>query len=153
MSRTVRESTKCTAQPRSGSCEMGPQVTRPRVGFRPTTPQAAAGMRIEPPPSEPVATGTMPAPTTAPAPPLEPPAMCSRLQGEHVRPSASVSVVPMTPNSDVVVRPSGTKPPSFRRRTSSEGVCETHPSASLLPAPVGRPGSPWNRSLSSVGTP
>ena len=30
---------------------------RPRLGFRPTSPQQAAGIRIEPPPSLPWATG------------------------------------------------------------------------------------------------
>ena len=110
MSRTLRETMKCTAQPASASAICGPQVTRPRDGLRPTTPQEDAGIRIDPPPSLAEATGTMPAPTTAAAPPLDPPAMCSALQGEHVRPAASVSVVPMIPNSDVVVRPRFTSP-------------------------------------------
>ena len=47
----------------------------PRVGLSPTIPQQLAGIRIEPPPSEPCATGTSPAETAAPAPPLEPPAI------------------------------------------------------------------------------
>ena len=41
--------------PSSGAGEI-----RPRLGFRPTSPQQAAGIRIEPPPSLPWATGTMP---------------------------------------------------------------------------------------------
>ena len=51
----------------------GPRETRPRVGLSPTSPQQAAGMRIEPPPSLPCAIGTMPAATAAAAPPEEPP--------------------------------------------------------------------------------
>ena len=39
----------------------------------PDEPQQAAGMRIEPPPSEPCASVPMPAASAAPAPPLEPP--------------------------------------------------------------------------------
>ena len=52
----------------------------------------------------------MPAPTTAAAPPLEPPAEWSALHGVQVSPAARVSVVPMIPNSDVVVRPRLTSP-------------------------------------------
>ena len=51
----------------------GPGETRPRTGLRPTRPQQAAGIRVEPPPSLPWAIGTMPAATAAPEPPLEPP--------------------------------------------------------------------------------
>ena len=46
---------------------------RPRCGFRPTSPQLAAGIRIEPAPSEAVAPGASPAATAAALPPLEPP--------------------------------------------------------------------------------
>ena len=44
-------------------------------------PQRAAGMRIEPAPSEPCATGPSPAATAAPAPPDEAPEVRSRFQG------------------------------------------------------------------------
>src|SRR3546814_6260646 len=43
--------------------------------FRPVRPCTAHGMRMEPPPSEPVASGTMPAAMAAPDPPEEPPAL------------------------------------------------------------------------------
>ena len=59
----------------TGSPYVGAAEMRPRVGLRPTMPQQLAGIRIEPPPSDPCATGTNPAATAAPAPPLEPPAM------------------------------------------------------------------------------
>src|SRR5215831_6971428 len=39
--------------------------TVPRPGLKPTTPQFADGMRIDPPPSEPRASGTRPAATAA----------------------------------------------------------------------------------------
>ncbi len=58
-----------------GSPYIGAPEIRPRVGFRPTIPQQLAGIRIEPPPSEPSATGASPAATAAPEPPLDPPAI------------------------------------------------------------------------------
>ena len=48
--------------------------TSPHVGFKPTTPQHAAGIRIEPPVSEPSAASASPAASAAAEPPLEPPA-------------------------------------------------------------------------------
>ena len=44
-------------------------------------PQKLAGMRIEPAPSEPIASGPSPAATAAAAPPLDPPAVLARSQG------------------------------------------------------------------------
>jgi hypothetical protein len=64
----------------------GPSGTRPKVGFRPATPQNDAGIRIEPPPSDPSASGVMPEATEAAAPPLEPPGVRSRSQGLRVVP-------------------------------------------------------------------
>src|ERR1051325_4899828 len=52
------------------------RLTRPLVGFSPVTPQKCAGMRIEPPVSEPSAAGTSRAPTAAPEPEDEPPVTC-----------------------------------------------------------------------------
>jgi len=66
--------------------------TRPRDGLRPTRPVAAAGMRIDPPPSLPGATGRRPAATAAAAPPLEPPAPSPVDQGLRVTGPASGSV-------------------------------------------------------------
>ena len=48
--------------------------SRPKVGFKPHTPQNDEGTRIEPLVSEPSASGTWPAATAAPEPPEEPPA-------------------------------------------------------------------------------
>src|SRR6185295_16090290 len=47
--------------------------TRPMEGRKPTTLQNAAGLRSEPPVSEPVATGTSPQASATAAPPEEPP--------------------------------------------------------------------------------
>ena len=47
----------------------GPLGTRPWLVLIPDSPHNAEGMRIEPPPSEPVPIGTMPAAMAAPYPP------------------------------------------------------------------------------------
>src|SRR5215212_6984169 len=57
------------------------RLTRPLVGFKPVTPQKCAGMRIEPPVSEPSAAGTSRAATAEPDPDDEPPVMLSGLHG------------------------------------------------------------------------
>ena len=64
-----------------GSPYIGAPEIRPRVGFRPTIPQQLAGIRIDPPPSEPCASGTSPAETAVADPPLEPPAISVVSQG------------------------------------------------------------------------
>src|SRR2546421_12882946 len=56
----------------SGGCGP-PDATRPSDGFMPDRPHADDGMRMEPPPSEPVASGTMPAAMAAAEPPDDPP--------------------------------------------------------------------------------
>jgi hypothetical protein len=61
-------------------------VLRARVGLRPTSPQHAAGARIEPNPSVAWAIGRMRAPTAAAAPPLDPPEMREGSQGFLVGP-------------------------------------------------------------------
>src|SRR5262249_40427995 len=69
LSRTERDTACCTLMPLQPSPTSGPIGVRPRVGFRPNTPQQDAGTRIEPPPSVACAAGTMPAATAAAAPP------------------------------------------------------------------------------------
>ena len=48
---------------------------RPSVGLKPTIPQKAAGARIEPPVSEPIAQGARPAATATADPEEDPPEM------------------------------------------------------------------------------
>src|SRR5947209_19378949 len=91
LSLTVRASAPYTLKP-SQSASRGCEETRPRLDFIPTMPQQAAGIRIEPPPSDPVAAGTIPAATAAAEPPEEPPAVRSRCQGLRVMPLASLAV-------------------------------------------------------------
>src|SRR5262245_55499288 len=67
--------------------------TRMREGLRPTPPHQEAGMRIEPPMSEPWAMGTIPAITAAMPPPVEPPADQPCFQGFDGLPNMAHSVV------------------------------------------------------------
>src|SRR5271170_2350865 len=93
--------------------------TRPRVGFNPTKPQAAAGNRIDPPPSLPCATGTIRAATAAQDPPLDPAGIFVVSHGFRVGPQASGSVVGTAPNSGELVRPRLMNPAALMRRASS----------------------------------
>jgi len=49
-------------------------------------PQNALGMRMEPPPSVPIARAPMPAASVAAAPALLPPGVCARFHGLRVMP-------------------------------------------------------------------
>lgn len=70
LSRTLRD-TACSTTISPGT---GHGVSAgSRDGLKPNRPQHDAGIRIEPPPSDACASGTMPAATAAAAPPLEPP--------------------------------------------------------------------------------
>ena len=60
--------------------------TSPPVGLCPATPQKAAGIRIDPPTSDPMPRATAPVATRAPSPPDEPPDVRARSQGLRVRP-------------------------------------------------------------------
>src|SRR5688572_6078952 len=84
---------------------VGYRATRPRLGLSPTTPQQAAGTRIDPARSLPSASGPRPAASAAAAPPLEPPGIRSRFHGLRVTPKTRLSVTPLQPNSGVFVLP------------------------------------------------
>ena len=73
-------------------CSIGEVVTRPRCGLSPNSPQNADGIRIEPPPSPPMPTGTMPEATAAAVPAA---GAAGRVAGRHglrVMPQATDSV-------------------------------------------------------------
>ena len=55
--------------------------TRPNVGFSPVIPQWAAGSRIDPPVSDPIAAGAIPVATATADPLLDPPGIRSSPQG------------------------------------------------------------------------
>ena len=67
--------------------------TRPYVGLKPTIPQHAAGMRIEPPESVPSAVSASPAARAAADPPLEPPAILPSRNGFGTVPKCGFSEV------------------------------------------------------------
>src|SRR3954463_10801898 len=100
------------------SVHSGAHEPRPRLGFRPTSPQAEAGMRIEPPPSLPCASDTIPDATAAPLPPDGPPGVRPVSHGLRVAPFASGSVTGRIPSSGVLVLPTTIAPARLRRRTT-----------------------------------
>src|SRR5205823_9340913 len=115
----------CATVPKGESGHAG---TRPNEGLRPKSPVKLHGMRIEPPPSVPTASGAMPAASAAAAPPDEPPGVLLVFQGLRVMPVSALSVTPFQPNSGVVVFPISTAPCSRRRAVAG---------ASSLHGPVG----------------
>ena len=124
-----------------------------RVGFRPTRPQNAAGMRIDPPPSVPVASGAMPAASAAPLPPLEPPGDQSRAHGSRVSPNSRFDVNPSKANSGRFVLPTTTAPAARRRATASQSRTAGEAcSRSSDPNVVGSPATS-SLSLTSKGRP
>ena len=84
----------------------------------PTTPHRAAGCRIEPPVSEPSASGTNPAATAAAEPPEDPPGTRLTSWGLRVGPVAEVSVEEPMANSSMFVLPTTTAPAARRRDTT-----------------------------------
>src|SRR5215813_11532802 len=109
-SRTLRVCTKFIARPQPPSSTSGPAETRPRDGFSPTPPHQLAGMRMEPPISDPCAIGTMPAATAAIPPPVDPPAEYACFHGVDVLPYSALSVVPDIEYSGAAERPSTLTP-------------------------------------------
>src|SRR6266540_1254447 len=95
---------------------------RPWLGFIPTRPLNAAGMRMEPPPSLAVPNGMRPAATAAAVPPLEPPGVRVGSHGFRVTPHALVLVKFSVPNSGAAVLPIGTAPAARRRATWTESA-------------------------------
>src|SRR5215475_14475666 len=116
LSRTLMLTTCPQEKPPQPSPRSGPIGLRARVGFRPKTPQAEAGIRIEPPPSLAWATGRMRAATAAAAPPEEPPVECARFQGLRVGPNRRDSVVGIRPNSGLALLPKIATPVLRKRR-------------------------------------
>ena len=82
-------------------------------------PHRPAGWRIEPPVSEPIATGAMSAATQAAEPPLEPPGARSKSQGLWTLPKAEFSLEPPIANSSMFVLPTITASARRSRATTS----------------------------------
>src|SRR5438132_4973351 len=90
---------------RSIQAGIGLRPTSPFVGFRPASPQNAAGMRTEPPPSVAVASGASPMTRAAALPPDEPPGDHSGAQGLRVAPKRRFEAKPSNANSGTFVFP------------------------------------------------
>ena len=85
-------------------------MTRPYVGSTPTTPQNAAGWRMDPPVSVPSVATAKPAATAAAEPPLEPPGTRSSARGLRTGPYAEFSFDEPIANSSQFSLPSSTAP-------------------------------------------
>src|SRR5215475_13955035 len=109
---------------------------RPGLVRKPTTPQKAAGVRSEPPVSEPWAIGPIPVARATAAPPLEPPQVSAGFHGFRVAPNTVLKVLPPAPNSGVLVLPSTMAPAALRRSTISESSAGTWSSNTFEPQVV-----------------
>src|SRR5215208_2848999 len=93
----------------------------PYVGLSPTIPHRAAGWRIEPPVSVPIAHGARPAATAAALPPDEPPGTRSRSHGLRTGPKPEFSFDEPIANSSWFVLPS-TGAPAARSCSTTVAV-------------------------------
>src|SRR3954469_3722675 len=107
LSRTLMLTTWPTEKPPQPSPRSGPDGLRARVGFRPNTPEAEAGMRIEPPPSLACAIGRMRAAGAAPAPTAR-------------RPAGGMRDIPGIAGRTVQARLRGRHQPELRARALAE---------------------------------
>ena len=141
------------------------------VGLKPTTPQQAAGIRIEPPESVPSAASASPAASAAAEPPLEPPATRPGARGFGT--VAEVRVLRRDAVGELVQvrladdRVAGRLEPPHRRAPSRAGtwsakiadpyvvarpaVSNRSLTASRIPVPTRRPGEEDPRHLSDLG--
>ena len=111
-----------------------------------------AGMRIEPPPSPPVAMGSRPPATAAADPPDDPPGVRSGSHGLRVTPCSLVEVQLTPPNSDAVVWAASTAPAARSRATWVESKADIR-SAKTSDASVNGQPSTCSSSLTPMGTP
>jgi hypothetical protein len=130
----------------------GQAGTRPKVAFSPISPLKLEGMRTEPPPSVPMASGPSPAATAAPAPPDEPPGVRSSFQGLRLMPLSGESVTPLWPYSELVLWANTMAPASRRRATAGASASDGVLSVSLLAIVAAQPLTRTS-SLIETGTP
>ncbi len=118
----------------------------------PTTPHSAAGWRMEPPVSEPSASGANPAATATALPPDEPPGTFVGSCGFRVGPKAEFSVDEPIANSSRLVLPTTMAPATRTRSTTVASYGGVHPSRIFDEQVVGTP-RVHRLSLSAIGTP
>src|SRR5450755_3759442 len=102
-------------------------------------PVTAAGCRIDPPVSVPIASGASYEATAALDPPDDPPGIRSRSQGLRVTPYAEFSVDDPIANSSIFVLPRITTSASRSFRTTVESYGCRQPSRIFDPHVVGTP--------------
>src|SRR6188474_286123 len=115
-------------------------------------PQSPAGCRIDPPVSEPSASGTRRAATAAADPPLDPPGVRVTSHGFFDGPSAEFSVDDPIANSSRLVLPTMIAPARSRRSTTVALYGEMKPARIFEDAVVGTP-TVHMLSLIAIGTP
>src|SRR6476661_3391336 len=118
----------------------------------PTMPQSAAGWRIEPPVSVPIAHGARPAATAAALPPLEPPGTRFVSHGFLTGPYAEFSLDEPIANSSMFVLPIIGAPAAVSLSTAVAVYGGRYPDRIREPDVVGTP-SVQKRSLTASGTP
>src|SRR6187402_1522916 len=118
----------------------------------PTMPQNDAGCRMEPPVSDPSATGTTPAATSAAEPPLEPPGVRDSSQGLSTAPKAEFSFDDPIANSSQLVLATITAPAASSRSTTVASYGAMKRSRMREPAVVRVPRAQM-LSLIATGTP
>src|SRR5687767_788019 len=110
-------------------------------------------MRIDPPPSPPVARLTSPPATAAPDPPDEPPQVRPRRHGLWVTPLIFDTLTFRPPNSLAVVWATGTTPPRSNRRWMWCDVRSALRPLNTSDASVKGQPSTGSSSFTAVGTP
>ena len=128
-SRPIGPSTEITDQPSARALS----ATRPGVGRSPTTPHRAAGMRSEPPVSEPVQIGSMPVASAAAEPPEEPPALSVGLNGLPVAPQTGLRELAPAPMSGTLVLAVTMAPAARSLATIAMSAAGTLPRRRTLP--------------------
>ena len=148
-----------TVRPIGPSTEIGVQPswrpsigTSPGDGRKPTTPQIAAGIRSEPPVSEPVQIGSMSQASAAAEPPDEPPAIFAGSNGLPVAPQTGLRELAPAPNSGTLVLAVTMAPAARTSATCAESRAGTWSRYSGEPWVVSRP-SVSCRSLTPTGRP
>ena len=126
----------------------------PAVVLRPKTPHHAAGLRTEPPVSEPMAKAASPAAVATAEPLEEPPGALwvAASQGFHGVPRTALVPLPPSANSTVLVLPRMTQPACLRALTKLPSGPISALTSRFDPAVAGMP-STAKRSLTATGTP
>ena len=128
------------------------------VFLKPTSPCSAAGMRIEPPVSEPIAAHAAPVATETAPPEVEPPGMRGSASSKAVAglagvPKCGLMPTPEKANSDMFVRPISAAPARRKRATAGQSAAAGGFVASTVePAAVTSPRTS-NRSFTLIARP